>query len=146
MFVLTESSKCIMRDFISPILIGAVRLLGAGGPLGTLVGPAGALGPQVVGSEGAGAQTTHLSEGIKIQSEYYIQGSRGHGIIDYNLTFQSFPLLIVCEAKNGKTAVDAIPQLAAQLIASRQAYYRIQYKKEQNKGLDDVRGRKFEKR
>ena len=127
-FDLTESSKYIMREFISSILIGAVRLLGGGGT-------AGAVG--IVGE-------AH-SEGIKIQSEQYIQGSRGHGIIDYNLTFHSFPLLIVCEAKNGKTAVDAIPQLAAQLIASRQAYYRIQYKKEQNKGRDDVRGRKFEK-
>ena len=131
-FDLTESSKCIMREFISPILIGAVRLLAGG----LLVGPVG------VGSQGA---VTRHSEGIKIQSDYYIQGRRGHGVIDYNLTFHSFPLLIVCEAKNGKTAVDAIPQLAAQLIASRQAYYRIQYKKGQHKACNDIRGRKFEK-
>jgi hypothetical protein len=89
-FDLTETIECIMREFIGPILIGSIRLLG---PLC----------------------------GVKIRSDHKIEGRRGRGPVDYDILFHLFHI-VVCEAKNGRDVVDAIPQNGAQLVASREVF------------------------
>jgi hypothetical protein len=96
-FDLSEICECIMREFIEPVLVGAIRLLGPG-------------------------------SGIKIRSEHKVVGKRGHGPLDYDLLFKLFHV-IVCEAKNGKDVVDAIPQNTAQLVACREVVLEYQRKK-----------------
>ena len=95
-FDLSETAECIMREFIGPILVGAIRLLGEGSEL-------------------------------KIRSDHKVSGRRGHGPLDYDILFHLFHV-IVCEAKNGKDAVDAIPQNTAQLVACREVSLKYQKK------------------
>ena len=96
-FDLSETSEVIMREFIGPILVGAIRLLGP-------------------------------DSGIKIRSEQKVAGKKDRGPLDYDLRFKWFHV-IVCEAKNGKDVVDAIPQNTAQLVACRQVSLEDQRKK-----------------
>jgi len=89
-FDLTETTLCTMREFIGPIVIGSIRLLGS-------------------------------LCGVKIKSEHKIEGSRGHGPVNYDILFHLF-YIVVCKAKNGRDVVDGIPQNGTLLVASREVF------------------------
>ena len=89
-FDLTETADCIMREFIGPILIGAIRLMGP-----------------------------HSEFKIKSDHKI-AGGARGLGPIDYDISFHLFHVIMVTEPKNGKDVFDGIPENAVQLVASRE--------------------------